>query len=180
MNTFICLLRGINVGGHKKIKMADLRAILESLGFKNVQSYIQSGNIVFQHDTYSCEQLKAIIENKIEHNYSFHVKCFVYSLKEFQKLVNTNEKNPDKINPEIMAYIFLSQAPTMDKVEVCRSYINEDEIFWHHQNMIYFIAYKGFARAKMTTNFFESKLKVDTSSRNFRTVNKLIEIAQNL
>jgi len=81
-------LRGINVGGHKKILMADLRDFLENLNLKNVQTYIQSGNIVFQSSELNSTSLETLIENQILKQYGFDVPVLVKIQQELKSLRN--------------------------------------------------------------------------------------------
>ena len=77
MKTYIALLRGINVSGQKKIKMVDLKVLLEGMGFMNVQTYIQSGNIVFKTKSDGCSAFAKAIQEKIKSTYNFEVPVFV-------------------------------------------------------------------------------------------------------
>lgn len=178
MNTYIVLLRGINVSGQKLIKMTDLRVILEFLNFQNVNTYIQSGNIIFKSEGYTPEQLKAIIEKKIESNYSFYAPAFVFELDDFIKLSQTKPTVPSNINHELLYFVFLSDEPDNVLVEQIKSYNNTTEQFWNKGKMIYLNFTNGIGRAKMNNNFFENKLKLEATARNWRTVNKLIAMAK--
>lgn len=178
MNTYITLLRGINVSGQKLIKMADLRTLLKTLNFQNVDTYIQSGNIIFKSEGFTTEQLKAIIEKKIESNYSFHVPAFVFELSEFINLSQTINIVPDTFNHELLYFVFLSVEPGIELIKSIESFNNENEQFWENKQIIYLLGTKGYGRAKMNTNFFEKKLKVDATARNWNTVNKLIVMAE--
>jgi uncharacterized protein (DUF1697 family) len=77
------MLRGINVSGQKKIRMADLRNLYESLGLKNVQSYLQSGNVVFDSEENDIDKLRAAIEAQIESSYEFSVPVMIRTGGEF-------------------------------------------------------------------------------------------------
>lgn len=180
MKTYIVLLRGINVGGHKKIRMSDLKVLFESLNFHSVKTYIQSGNIVFKSEDFSTDQLKIIIEKKIESNYSFHVIAFVFEFTNFIDLSNSKITVPNTLNHKSLYFIFLSKNPDIELVENITSFNNENEQFWTKENVIYLNGTRGYANGKMSTNFFERKLKLDATARNWRTITNLIEIAKEI
>jgi len=87
MKTYIALLRGINVGGHKKIKMAELRTLLEKLPFENVETYIQSGNIVFNTAELDTEQIKNSIKKKITEIFGFEVPVLALSALDLEEIL---------------------------------------------------------------------------------------------
>src|SRR6476660_3277916 len=87
-NTYIALLRGINVSGHKKIKMPELKAMFENLGFTNVRTYIQSGNVVFESAT--AEDLESKISTKIEVQFGFEVSVICRTSEEMEDVIKRN------------------------------------------------------------------------------------------
>lgn len=91
MNTFISILRGINVGGHKKIKMDALRQLYSSLGYEGVQSYIQSGNVIFRTNETDTTTLASTLSTKIQETFGFEVSVLVLTA---QELKNAVDKNP--------------------------------------------------------------------------------------
>src|SRR5438105_2075448 len=91
MTAFVSLFRGINVGGHHKIRMDELKDLHESLGLKDVLPYIQSGNVVFKSDDADVARLRGQIEDGFEKKFGFHVEVFVRTSAELQEII---EKNP--------------------------------------------------------------------------------------
>lgn len=87
MTTYIALLRGINVGGNKIIKMLDLKALFQSLGFANVRTYIQSGNVVFESDEGSVSLLRGVIERQIHEVFGFEVSVIIRTLAEMENVI---------------------------------------------------------------------------------------------
>lgn len=177
MKTYIAILRGINVSGQKKIKMADLRALLDELGFKEVQTYIQSGNIVFQYPETSENSLEKMIEENIQAHYDFQVPTLVRSPEEFQYVVENNPflQDPEKdINRQYIT--FLAEKPAGERIEALREVNYEPEEYVIDGRLIFLYSPKGYGRAKMNNNFFEKKLKVSATTRNWKTVNKLLEM----
>ena len=89
MAVYISLLRGINVGGQKKVNMKELKLLYESLQLSNVVTYIQSGNVAFTSNEHSKEKLRTLIENAIEKQYSFNLPVFVMSHEEFNNVLKS-------------------------------------------------------------------------------------------
>lgn len=172
MNTYIALLRGINVGGHKKILMADLRALFESMGFKDVQTYIQSGNVVFSSE----EKLRLgdIISEAIFKKYGFEVPVLI---KEPSDLVEILEKCPFKEEQKENSYFtLLFKTPDKKLTEDVQSFSYPDEEFFITRSCIYFHS-ENYRKTKFNNNFFERKLKVISTARNYRTIVKLISLS---
>ena len=174
MNIHISILRGINVSGQKKIKMADLKALYEQLGFKNVQTYIQSGNVVFERDETNPKKLEQLIFDGIKKQYGFEVPNLILSPTEVEDALN---KNPFK-DIDKMYFTFLADIPTKENIEKLYTYNFEEEYYELIGKVVYFHCPNGAGRAKMSNNFFESKLKVMATSRNLNTTKKLLEMAK--
>lgn len=174
LETYIAMLRGINVSGQKKIKMADLKDHMQDIGFKNVQTYIQSGNIVFEYEKALPEELKNMIEEMLYNKYHFKVSVIIKSPGELDGVIKNNPfSDTDR------TYItFLSEKPHPENVEKIKAIDHKPEEFILDGNIIYFYSPKGYGRAIMNNNFFENKLKVDATTRNWKTVNKLIELTE--
>ncbi len=179
MKTYIALLRGINVSGQKKIIMADLRAYLEELGFQDIQTYIQSGNIVFKSENYSLKNLELLIKNKIQEKYGFEVPIIILAPQELVKAIKNNPFSTDKSkDPKQFYIVFLQDKPQQEYVEKLKEVDYSPEELVFDDKIIYFYAAFGAGRTKLNNNFFENKLKVRASSRNWRTVSKLVELSQ--
>ena len=174
--TKIALLRGINVSGKNIIKMADLREILESGGLKNVRTYIQSGNIVFESGL-KFNNLEKRISNAIKDTYSFDVPVMVRDRLFFENMVAAN---PFKKNdPKQIAAAILSKAPTASSVKALNELklkFSPDE-FHIAKDIVYLCCPNGFGRTKLTNTFLEKKLGVSATTRNWRTIARLIEMS---
>jgi len=176
MTTYVAMLRGINVSGQKKIKMVDLRAHLEEVGFKNIQTYIQSGNIIFEHTSTTAKELENTIEQKLEKEYGFHVPTLIKTPAELTSVI---KHNPFKNEEEKRLYVtFLYDLPEPEKLEKLEEVNYEPEQYIVDQKNIYFFSPLGYGNAKMNNNFFEKKLKTNATTRNWNTVNKLVEMAK--
>ena len=177
MNSYIALLRGINVSGQKLIKMADLRKHLAELPFESIQTYIQSGNIVFQSEIDSKSELENLIHNKIKEKYGFEVPTLVKAPNDFIKAL---EKNPFKAeeseDPKRLYLTFLSKPPDKDKMTALRDFDYSPEKYVIDGDLVFFFSPHGYGKAKMNNNFFEQKLKVSATTRNWKTVHILLEM----
>lgn len=179
MKTYISILRGINIGGHKMIKMEILRQLYVSLGFEDVRSYIQSGNVIFRTLETEAQILEKTISEKIILTFGFEVRVLVLTADELR---NALENNPFITNqlkdPKKMHLTFLSAIPKKTYLDsVSRSDYAPDE-FWHSGRIIYVHCPTGYGNTKLTTNFFENKLKLAATSRNLKTATELLAIAE--
>ena len=169
MPTNISMLRGINVSGQKIIKMEALKNLYASLNFKNVKTYIQSGNVIFECRETSPEILKKKIENKIKEKFGFDVVVFIRTKKELQKII---ENNPFK-NEDGLYVTFLTSVPSFVPTEEINKIKSSSEKFVVSGKEIYFFCPNGYGKTKLSNNFFEKKLKVSATTRNWKTVNVL-------
>jgi uncharacterized protein (DUF1697 family) len=172
MNKYIALLRGINVGGHKKVLMADLTSLFESLGFTEVQTYIQSGNVVFSSKIES--NLEGRIAEAIESKYGFFVPVLVKKASEMTKILSNCPFSGEK--REKSYFILMKENPTREDIELTMKFSHEDEEFHIRKDCVYIYYRVGAGTAKMGNNFFEKKLKVIATARNYRTMAKLLEL----
>src|SRR5690242_9735222 len=118
METYISILRGINVSGQKKIQMTDLKALYENLKFKNVTTYIQSGNVIFTATKQSDEALIKKIEDAIYAKYGFEVPVIIRSVEEIKNTIATNPfLRESNINKEKLHVTFLEKLPDKTKIE---------------------------------------------------------------
>ena len=179
MQTYIALLRGINVSGQKKIKMAELKESLETLSFTDIVTYIQSGNIVFKSADNSVENLEKKIHKKILNDFGFEVPVLVKTPKELTYAIHNNpfQKDTSK-DPKLFYVVFLKEKPLPENVSKLETYNYSPEEYVLENKIIYFYAANGAGKAKMNNNFFENKLKVQATSRNWRTTHKLVELSQ--
>jgi uncharacterized protein (DUF1697 family) len=176
MATYVSMLRGINVGGQRKIMMGDLKDLYQFLDFKDVKTYIQSGNVVFQYIELSPLELASQIEKKIKEVYDFEVAVIIRTKDELQKII---ENNPFKNEDVNKLYItFLSETPSTWPITGIEKKKHGSEKFVVSEKEIYLFIPGGYGRTKLSNDFFEKKLNLSTTTRNWKTVNKLFEIAK--
>ena len=180
METYISLLRGINVSGQKMIKMTELVDLYKGLAFSDIMTYVQSGNIVFKSDkTISINDLSAQIANAIFRKYKFQVPVIIRTKKQILKAISMNPFLKDQ-NTDIskLHVTFLSEAPEKSNVELI---INSDfspDKFIISGTEVFLYCPSGYARTKLSNSFFENKLKVIATTRNWNTINKLADICK--
>lgn len=180
MQTYIAILRGINVSGQKIIKMAELRDHLSSLGFSKLSTYIQSGNIVFQTEEAANNILENKIHQNIKDNYGFEVPVIVRSYMEWQQVVDQFPFDIKKYDIKRLGFVFLKEKPALVLVdEIAKFKAANDEVVYADKE-IYLSMPDGFGTSKLTNNVFERKLKVAATTRNWRTTQKLLEMADKL
>ncbi|NQZ89093.1 MAG: DUF1697 domain-containing protein [Colwellia sp.] len=178
MNTYISLLRGINVSGHKKVKMTELKKVYESLGFKHVTTYIQSGNVVFQSSK-NIKTIKTSIETGINDHFNFDVPVLVLN---HSQLENTAKDLPfptidiEQEGSKIIIF-FLSETISNSQEEIFSAYLSNSEQLVMSQDVIYLYCPEGLGKSKLTNKLIETKLKLISTARNIKTVNKLLSLA---
>jgi uncharacterized protein (DUF1697 family) len=178
LTVYVALLRGINVGGQKIVSMENLRASFEVLGFRHVRSYVQSGNVVFEATKTSTTSLSKKIGEKILSDYGFSVPLVLRTSSEMNKIVSDNpflkEKEVDRSRLHVT---FLSEPPTsaaLVKLDVLDGgpdefRVKDREVYLHCPN--------GYGRTKLSNATFEKLLSVDATTRNWKTVNTLVEMS---
>jgi uncharacterized protein (DUF1697 family) len=178
MQTFISILRGINVSGQKKIVMADLKALYENLGYKGVDTYIQSGNVVFKTAKIANTELASTIEQEIFRKYNFHVPVIVRTAEEMKNIISTNPFIADKdIDIEKLHITFLAETPSQADLESIKTLDYPPDKFIIIGKEVFLYCPVNYGETKLSNKFFESKLKTSATTRNWKTVNKLLEIA---
>lgn len=179
MQTYIALLRGINVSGHKIIKMETLRKALETLDFKNVSTYIQSGNILFQSNEESIPKLEKQIVDLIFKHFSFDVPVTIVTPNDLKKIVRENPYADEKITDPAQPYVsFLSEIPASDKLNELMAVDFKGDNFRAVGNVLYLQYLDSAGNSKLSNAIIESKLKLRSTARNWKTVQKLIELAE--
>jgi uncharacterized protein (DUF1697 family) len=177
MTIYISMIRGINVGG-KSVKMADLRDVYLSLDLENVKTYIQSGNVVFKSENEDPKTLSKKIQQKILDTIGYDIKVVIRTIDELKNIIKSY---PFEIEEEKHVYItFLSDTPDLSQDLNLKNWIRESEKFIISSSEIYLYLPHGYGRTKLNNNFFEKKLKLDATTRNWKTVNKLCQIAESI
>jgi uncharacterized protein (DUF1697 family) len=179
MATYISMLRGINVSGQKKINMQDLKGLYEELNFRNIKTYIQSGNVVFEAEEKLTLALLSILEQNLLEKYGFTVPVILKKANDLEAIITGNPfLYKEGIDTEKLHITFLQQSPlteNLDKISI--SDFKPDE-YLIAEDVIYLYCPNGYGRTKLTNTFFENKLKVLATTRNWRTANELLKLAR--
>jgi len=181
MTIYISILRGINVSGQKLIKMDALRKSYENMGFHNVTTYLQSGNVIFTGNEFEINDLEQKISRQIEKDIGFEVPVIVLTIDKLQKIIENSPflKDPDK-DQAFLHVTFLSTKPDyFDRVTIEDKKQNGEEIFFT-DSAVYLYCPNGYGRTKLNNNFLEAKIKVGATTRNWKTTNELYKIAQQI
>lgn len=175
MNTFLSFLRGINVSGQKKIPMAELKKLYEELHFENINTYIQSGNVIFKNK--NSVDLSQQIEQKIFEKYNFYVPVIIRTSDEMEKIIGRNPFLKQKdIDLSKLHIVYLANDPNQDNIEKLKNYNYEPDKFYVSGKEVYLYCPNGYGKTKLTNNFFENKLKISATTRNWNTTNELFKI----
>jgi uncharacterized protein (DUF1697 family) len=181
MPTHVAMLRGINVGQGKIVKMERLRSSFEALGFDSVRTYVQSGNVVFESEQKSATGLSKKIEEKIQRDFGFTASVLVKSSKEIAQIVGNNPLVKEKgIDHSKLHVTFLSDAPPKTAVKLLEPLARGSELVRILSREIYLYCPDGYGRTKLSNNAIEKKLSVVATTRNWRTVNALLEMCRSL
>ena len=178
MTTYISILRGINVGGRKLIKMDALRKLYEGLGFQHVRSYIQSGNVIFTGDDVELCKLEQRISQQIEKDFGFEAPVIVLTVDKLKDII---ENNPFLADPNkdlsFLHVTFLSSTPNRFDPKAIEAKKQKEEAFVFSGDVVYLYCPNGYAKTKLTNNFLESVLKVRATTRNWKTTVELLKTA---
>ena len=170
----ISLLRGINVSGQKTVRMPELKTLYESLGFSHVATYLQSGNVVFDCAFPEASTAAASIEKAIEGRFGFKVSVLIRSGDDFGRIIDGNpfltQRNED---PERLYVTFLSDSPPAGALKSLETPIDTTDEYFLSGKEVYLFCPDGYGRTKLSNSFFERKLKVAATTRNWKTVNAL-------
>jgi len=171
---YVLLLRGINVGGNRKILMKDLKLLLEKNKYDSVKTYIQSGNILIS-TTKTPDKIKNEIEKIIQDTYSFEVKTIVIAIDTWRGLEQKLPFELIELNKTFIA--FLDNFPTKDSLEKLKEIEFKTEEWQLVEDMIFYKTPEGVGKSKLNNSLLEKKLKVNATSRNWKTILKLNELS---
>lgn len=171
---YIVLLRGVMPTGKNKVPMAKLRAILIKSGFNNVQTYIQSGNILLE-SAKSPEVISALIHDEIAKHFGGDIAVITITPSTLSRIV---VQNPfPATDPANMYYVFLASTPERDAIESLMQQDLTPTKWAQGHDVIYMYCPQTYSKSKMNNNFIEKKLKVAASTRNHNTTSKLVHLS---
>lgn len=180
MITCICLLKGINVGGFHKVKMDTLKQAFSDLGFSNISTYIQSGNVVFRSKNENINELSNSISEKLAKTFQFEIPVILISNHELKKIIT---ENPfilkDKFNTDSLYVTILKSTPANENINQLMEDKKIEGKFYIVDKAVYLFCPDGYSNCKLNNTFIERKLKVTATSRNWKTLTELLKISEN-
>lgn len=176
---FISILRGIHVGGHKKMTMVDLKSLYEQIGFQNIVTFIQSGNVIFDATVKNRADLKTTIEAAIEETYQFHVHVEIRTNHEIGNIIqNCPFDSVGLVEDGTKVFVtFLSSKPQDVKVSDIQQHVVAPEKLVVRGEEVYLYCPNGYGNSKLSNAFIERKLGVEATTRNWKSVHKLYELS---
>jgi uncharacterized protein (DUF1697 family) len=180
MTSYICFLRGVNVGGNKMLKMAELKALFDTLKLRDAKTYLQSGNVVFRSDETDRAVLAQRIQDGIRKKSGLEVKIILRTAAELRKVIAATPLSPEGRNPSGLLVAFLAGPITSEAKALLTSLkIPSEELHFAKQELyLYFTA--GIADSKLSNALTEKKVGVNVTARNWNTVNALLKMAEEM
>jgi uncharacterized protein (DUF1697 family) len=176
--TYVALLRGINVGGYRPIKMDELRDAFAALGFEGVKTYVQSGNVVFTAPSQACENLAKRIQENVFRQFGISVSVLVKTPKELNAVMKNNPfLQENGIDTSKLHVTFLSRAPAKNALKMLDAIAGSPDQLRYSGEAIYLYCPNGYGETKLSNNALEKVLKVAATTRNWKTVNQLCEMS---
>ena len=177
MKVYIALFRGINVGGRNKLPMGELVKALEGLGLREIKTYIQSGNVVFQSEEENIAELSERMSNAIKKSHGFMPKTIILRLEEIESAMQANPYPEAENVPKTLHLYFLTTEPENPNIETLENIKTESERYTIKERVFYLHAPDGIGRSKLAANV-EKGLGVSATARNWRSVCKIYEMAK--
>ncbi len=180
MNVFIAILKGINVGGHKKILMAELRGLLTEINeIENVKTYIQSGNIIFNASLKDTSLLEKLIQDKILDHYGFEVSTIVLSKEKLTHVIN---KNPyAEVDIKRLHCTFFKTEPILENRQKLETFDASPDVFTTAEDCVYICCEtERYSKSNINNSVAGKMLKINCTTRNWKTCIKLLEMAKSL
>jgi uncharacterized protein (DUF1697 family) len=175
--TYVALMRGINVGGGRRITMNDLRNLFGELGHSDVSSYVQSGNIVFKADESDPAALSGAIEERIATELGLDVAVLIRSAKEPKAITKHNPFTENEENPKALHVTFLEDAPAKSVVANLPDRTRGTDELKIVGREVFLWLPKGYADTKLQNAFFEKSLGTRATTRNWKTVLQLTDMS---
>jgi uncharacterized protein (DUF1697 family) len=181
MTAIVSMLRGVNVGGHNKIKMEALRDLFTALGLHNPRTHIQSGNVIFGSKDSSLPALSSRIAKAIEKELGVKAEVILRSAAELEEAVDRNPfAGRDDVPPNRLVVTFLSQAPPDEAKDAIRKLNGGPEELHLEGRELYIYFPNGISGSKIPPTAIDRAVKVSGTARNWNTVTKLLELAREL
>jgi uncharacterized protein (DUF1697 family) len=175
MAKYTAFLKAINVGGHT-VKMDHLKKLFENMGFENVETFIASGNVIFETKSQSVDSIKKKIETELEKSLGYKVATFIRTTKELKEIAEHKPfKDSDLNNKQNSLYIgFLDNQPDKDSQKKVLTLSDEANEFHFNNKEMYWLCRKNFSDSGITGKTLEKALRMETTIRNSTTIRKIV------
>ncbi len=177
MNTYVAMLRGVNVGGRRQIKMEDLKALFVSLGHLDVVTYIQSGNVIFNSPVDSPSELARGVEHRIMQNFGLSVRMVLRTRAELAAIMESNSFLLNGVAQGELHVTFLADVPDQSLLGNLREQTTDPDEFRIRGREVYLHCPGGYGRTKLNNAFWERRLGMTATTRNWNTVTRLFQLA---
>jgi uncharacterized protein (DUF1697 family) len=177
MPVYVALLQGVNIGSKKRIKMDALRSLIADLGGSDVRTYINSGNVVFQHEESDASKLETRLEAALRNHVGMDVATIVRTAAEMRQIVEDNPFPEAADEPKTVHVLFLRNAPAVEDIDTVDEMETGPDRLAIHRREVYFFLPKLMSGATIDIAKVGKMLRVDGTSRNWNTVTKLLEMA---
>ena len=175
MTTYAALLRGVNVGGRNQVPMASLRRSVEALGFDEVTTHLQSGNVVFRGASQPESRLAATLETAIRRTFGLDVTVLVRTREQLARMERANPFLARRRDPATLHVTFLAGRPSAASTRALPTSNGPDELAVHGRE-VYLWCPNGYGRTKLTNTWIEQRLSTRATTRNWRTVVAVTEL----
>jgi uncharacterized protein (DUF1697 family) len=177
---YLALLRGINVGGKTSVTMADLKKVCESLNYRNINTYLQSGNIIFETKTSDQSKVSEELEKALFDKLHVKVRIIVRTKEEMRQIIRENPHLKQKeLNIDKMHVTFLYELKNTIDISRLADVKDPDELFVIRGREIYLYCPNGYGRTKINNQAFEKAFDTAATTRNWHTTSKLYEMMEN-
>lgn len=179
--TYISFLRGINVSGHRIIKMEALRTLYAELGFTEIESYKQSGNLLFNYRKTGVNMIEKKISDSVLDKFRFEVPVIVLDNEELRKIIFNNPFAEDNSKDTAFFHVtFLSVNPAKSDIKKINDLNFHSDEYFVKDKTIYLYLPGGYGKTKLSNSFFENQLKVKATTRNWKTLNAMLDMADKI
>lgn len=176
MPQHIALLRGINVGGHHKLPMKDLRRLFEAAGARSVRTYIQSGNVVFEAPTARAQGITEEVQARIQEELGFEAPIVHRTEAELARVQDSWPFDIEGLDPKLLHVGFLADKPRPAKVAALDPDRSPPDVFVVKDKQVYLHFPNGSARSRLSNAWFDAQLGTLSTMRNWRTVQQLLQM----
>jgi uncharacterized protein (DUF1697 family) len=177
-STYVALLRGINLGGRNRVPMRDLADLFTAAGCRNVRTHIQSGNVVLQAAPPLADRIPELIGKSMLGRFGFSVPIVMRTRGELDEIVRRSPFVPSGADPEKLHVVFLATRPSRGAVASIDAHRSPPDEFVVRDREVYLLCPQGYGRTKLTNEYFDRTLATTSTTRNWRTVITLLELAQ--